>query len=177
VNKKQLAIVGAFLIGWFAFKPESITELAKQAENETDILMGKPTRGERNNNPGNIRPAGYTWQGQTGIDSGLMGDYVIFDSPEYGIRAVGKDLLTKFGRGLNTVRKIIAAYAPSSENDTGAYISAVSGGVGVSADSMLNLRDVATLTAFVYAIIKHENGRVIYSPAQVAEGVSLALHT
>ena len=138
-------------------------------------MTGNPTRGERNNNPGNIRPAGYTWQGQTGIDSGAMGSYLIFSTPEYGIRAIAKDLLTKFGRGLNTVRLIISAYAPPSENPTESYISAVSRSLGVMSTSILNLRDSFTLTSFVYAIIKHENGRVIYTPAQIAEGVSMAL--
>lgn len=186
MNKKQKIIVGFGLLGlvtYFFNRQQSISiynlpvisDLVKSAQNQVDIMTIGATRGERNNNPGNIRPAGYTWQGQTGIDSGSMGSYVIFSTPEYGIRAIAKDLLTKFGRGLDTVSAIITAYAPPSENPTASYISAVSQSLGVMSFSQLNLRDVSTLTNFVYAIIKHENGRVIYTPAQIAEGVSMAL--
>lgn len=133
------------------------------------------TCGERNNNPGNIRP-GSNWQGMTGTATcGLSGSFVVFSDPVYGIRAIAKDLLTKYGRGLDTIRKIITVYAPPSENDTEAYIQSVSASVGIYPDSLLNLHDSTTLIHFVYAIIRHENGRVIYSPAQVAEGVSMAL--
>lgn len=192
MNKKQKIIVvlgfggllayflnkqsGPALISNLSISP-IITDLARSIDNGVSIMTTGQTRGERNNNPGNIRPAGYTWQGQSGIDSGSMGSYLIFSTPEYGIRAISKDLLTKFGRGLNTVEKIITAYAPPSENPTASYIAAVSQSLGVMSFSTLNLRDVSTLTNFVYAIIKHENGRVIYTPAQIAEGVSMALNS
>lgn len=192
MNRKQLAILIAFGLGWLAFRPKqmqqsggiplvsdlyaSIADLAQTAENKAMIMTTGQTCGERNNNPGNIRPAGYTWQGQTGTAScGVSGTFVVFSEPRYGIRAIAKDLLTKFGRGLNTVRKIVSVYAPPSENDTNAYIGAVSRELGVNPDSELNLRDVRTMTGFVYAIIRHENGRVSYQPAQIAEGVSMAL--
>lgn len=176
-NKKIVFIVGlSGLLAYLLSKQQpQITDLIKQAQNQADIMITGQTRGERNNNPGNIRPAGYTWQGQTGIDSGPMGSYIIFSTPEYGIRAIAKDLLTKYSRGLDTVREIITAYAPPSENPTESYIYSVCQSLGVLSTSPLNLRDVSTLTNFVYAIIRHENGRVNYSPAQIAEGVSMAL--
>ena len=171
-----------FGFGWYLARKETgggvpvISELYSSIENQAEIIMTGQTCGERNNNPGNIRPAGYTWQGQTGVAScGMSGTFVVFSSPVFGIRAIAKDLLTKFGRGLNTVRKIVSVYAPPSENNTDAYIMAVSKEMGVTPEAQLNLRDVRTLTGFVYAIIRHENGRVSYTPAQVAEGVSLAL--
>lgn len=177
-NKQKIAVIVG-IGGLFAYllskqRPQ-ISDLIKQAQNQVDIMTTGATRGERNNNPGNIRPAGYTWQGQSGIDSGSMGSYVIFSTPEYGIRAIAKDLLTKYARGLNTVRKIITAYAPPSENPTESYINSVCTSLGVMSTSPLDLNDIDTLTGFVYAIIKHENGRVIYTPAQIAEGVSMAL--
>lgn len=179
LNKNKILVLvglGGLLTYLLSKQRPQISDLFKAAQNQVDIMTTGATRGERNNNPGNIRPAGYTWQGQVGIDSGSMGSYLIFSSPEYGIRAIAKDLLTKFSRGLDTVRKIITAYAPPSENPTESYISAVSSSMGVMSFTTLNLRDVSTLTNFVYAIIKHENGRVIYTPAQVAEGVSMALN-
>lgn len=179
MNEKQKIAVIAGLGGLLAYllskQQPQISDLFKAAQNQVDIMTTGATRGERNNNPGNIRPAGYTWQGQTGIDSGSMGSYLIFSSPEYGIRAIAKDLLTKYRRGLNTVSEIINVWAPPSENATAAYIAAVSASLGVMSYTQLDLTNINTLTNFVYAIIKHENGRVIYTPAQIAEGVSMAL--
>lgn len=147
----------------------------KDIENGTQIMTTGSTRGERNNNPGNIRPAGYTWQGQIGTDCGSMGCYIKFSTPVMGIRAVARDLLTKFNRGLTNVQSIIYAYAPPGDNnDSGAYARAVAGALGVSVLMPIDMNNLATHTAFVYAVIKHENGRVIYSPAQIAEGVALA---
>lgn len=132
-----------------------------------------PTRGERNNNPGNIRfNSSFTWQGQAGKDSG---GYLIFDTVENGIRAIGKDLLTKFSRGLNTVRKIISVYAPSFENDTESYIRAVSSAMGVDDSETFNLYSASQLRTFVVAIIRHENGRVNFSTAQIDAGIERAL--
>lgn len=182
-NKQLFVLLGAGIGIYFLTRSKTqsfystMVDIVESTQNQAAIIMGKQTRGERNNNPGNIRPAGYTWQGQTGIDSGSMGSYVIFSSPVWGIRAIAKDLLTKYGRGLDTVRKIITAYAPPSENPTESYIQAVTRELGVLSITPLNLRDISTLTKFVYAIIKHENGRVIYTPAQIAEGVSMAINS
>lgn len=176
MNKKIIiAGIGGFVLYLLNKQSPEISYLFKAAQNQADIMTTGATRGERNNNPGNIRPASYTWQGQSGIDSGPMGSYLIFETPEYGIRAIAKDLLTKYARGLNTVREIITAYAPPSENPTESYIASVSQSLGVLSTSPLDLNDISTLTNFVYAIIRHENGRVIYTPAQIAEGVSMAL--
>lgn len=131
------------------------------------------TRGERNNNPGNIRyDSRWTWQGQTGKDKD---GYLLFDTVENGIRAIGKDLLSKFSRGLNTVRKIIEVYAPSFENNTEAYISAVSKSLGVDDNSVIDLYKAGTMQTFITAIIKHENGRVSYSSSVINSGVRKAL--
>ena len=51
------------------------------------------TRGIRNNNPGNIRVSKDQWEGMTGDD----GAFVIFDSPESGVRALAKNLQS-YGR-------------------------------------------------------------------------------
>lgn len=181
-NQKIVLIFGfGGILAYFATRQTGqflpvITDIVKAAQNEVSIMTTGQTCGERNNNPGNIRPAGYTWQGQTGTaECGSSGTFIVFSSPEYGIRAIAKDLRTKFGRGLNTIRKIITVYAPPSENNTDAYIQAVSASVGALPDSPLDLNDSTTLIHFVYAIIQHENGRIIYTPAQIAEGVSMAL--
>jgi hypothetical protein len=133
---------------------------------------GKP-RGVRNNNPGNIRPSlAYVWRGQIAIDSG---GYVIFDTAEHGIRAVAVDLLTKYKRGLVTVKSIITVYAPPEENDTEAYIAAVCADLGVVEYAWLHLTEPDTLRRFVKAIIKHECGPgAWYTDAQLDAGIAEA---
>jgi len=128
------------------------------------------SRGIRDNNPGNIRP-GEHFKGEVGEEGG----YCIFDTPENGIRAIAVDLLTKYRRGLTTIRSIIAVYAPPSENDTEAYIKAVCADTGCLDYAWIHLTEPAVLGSMVGAIIKHENGSDPYSGEQIAAGVSAAL--
>lgn len=91
--------------------------------------MEKVTRGVRNNNPGNIdyNPAN-KWVGQLGIEQGKNPRFALFDTPENGIRALGKLLQTyRTKYGLKTVGGIISRWAPGVENDTAAYVRAVEG--------------------------------------------------
>ncbi len=139
-----------------------------------DVIMGtgKAPRGERNNNPGNIRASGAPWQGQTGVDPA---GFAVFDTPAHGMRALAR-LLQNYQtvHGLDTVRKVISRYAPSSENNTGAYIAAVAADLGVGPDDPVDLGNRGTLGAMVAAIVRHENGRLIYSQADIAAAVALA---
>lgn len=125
-------------------------------------------RGIRNNNPGNIR-AGDQWQGMTGIDGG---GFVIFSAPEWGIRAMTV-LIRNYRNlyGINTVRGIIARWAPPNENNTGAYISSVANQVGVGPDSELT---ESHIPALLRAIIRHENGSQPYSADLINRGIALA---
>lgn len=141
-----------------------------------DAVMGtlglSATRGERNNNPGNIRLSSDLWVGQV---PGKDLSFVTFDTPENGIRALTV-LLRNYGKkyGITTVRGIINRYAPPSENNTSAYVAAVAGSMGVSPDASLNLADDAVMHVLVSAIIKHENGRNNYAATTIAQGVALA---
>lgn len=145
--------------------------------------MPTATRGVRNNNPGNIdfNPRN-DWQGQTGKEPN--GRFAIFDSPENGIRALGKLLLNYRGKdgepgvgkaGIDTVLEFIHRWAPPQENDTGAYVNAVSQAVGVGPIEPIDIKSSAVLTRMVAAIIKHENGYNPYTDAIIAEGVRRAL--
>jgi hypothetical protein len=139
-------------------------------------------RGIRNNNPGNIRH-GDKWQGMRAEQTDP--DFVQFNEPEDGIRALCKVLLTYFngkpatnGRpavpGINTVRQIIARWAPPSENDTGAYVASVARALRVEADQPIVLTDRAVMLPLVRAIIAHENGMSPYSAEQMNVGLSRA---
>jgi hypothetical protein len=141
-----------------------------------DDIMGtigmNPTRGERNNNPGNIRLSSVKWQGEI---SGQDTAFATFATPEDGIRALAK-LLRNYQtkNGLNTVRGIINRYAPPVENNTSAYVAAVAAAVGVAPDDQIDTGNPTTLNALVNAIIRHENGRNVYAASTVAAGVALA---
>jgi len=135
-------------------------------------------RGVRNNNPGNIdySPAN-KWNGQLGLEEGVAKPrFARFDTPENGIRALGK-LLQTYQRvyGLNTVGKIISRWAPSNENDTAAYVRSVERSTGTKPGAKISLVDPVVLKGFVIAIIAHENGGNPYSDAVISEGVRRAL--
>ena len=131
-------------------------------------------RGIRNNNPGNIIRSGISWTGEkASIDET---HFEVFDTPEHGIQALCKLLLSYQERhGLNTVRGIINRWAPPVENDTGAYVAAVASAIGIAADEPLDLHSPSVLLPFAEAIIRHENGMQPYTLAQLTQGVDVAL--
>ncbi len=135
-----------------------------------------PTRGERNNNPGNIDFHSTTkWQGQVGLETGVPRPrFIKFDTPENGVRAIAKILLNYYREGFTTIRQMINRWAPPGENDTTAYVDDVAAKVGADPDAAVNL-DEETLDALVTALILHENGRCIYADAVINGGVDLAL--
>ncbi|HGY1170728.1 TPA: hypothetical protein ACNVBB_000997 [Klebsiella aerogenes] len=130
-------------------------------------------RGVRNNNPGNLEASSSNpWVGQTGSD----GRFAKFETPEHGIRALGRNLLSYQRQGIDTVGEIINRWAPPSDNnDTAAYIKAVCAQLGVTANQPLDASNPDTLQALCAAIIKHENGSQPYSNEQLSTGVSAAL--
>jgi len=115
------------------------------------------SRGYRNNNPGNIRfiaDAKRAWHGQVSDDNG----YGVYDSPANGTRALGRQLMAYASRGLVTVSSIISTWAPSSENNTGAYVADVAAQLDVDADDSLDVR--SRLPDLARAIARHENGYI-----------------
>lgn len=135
------------------------------------------TRGVRNKNPGNIdyNPANQ-WQGQLKPDLGIEKRFARFDTPENGIRALGKVLLTyQRKHGLKTVKAIISRWAPSGENDTAAYVRAVEANTSTRPGVEIDLTQASVMRGFVKAIIHHENAGYAYPDAVLAEGVRRAL--
>jgi len=143
-------------------------------------------RGVRNNNPGNIdyNPLN-AWQGQLGVEVGVAKPrFARFDSPENGIRALGKLLINYRGKdgmpgvggkGIDTVLETINRWAPSNENDTQAYAAAVAKRLGVGITDPIDIKDRSTLWVFVESIIIHENGGNPYKGTIIDEGVRRAL--
>lgn len=130
-----------------------------------------PTRAERNNNPGNIRH-GSNWLGLA--DEQPDPDFCTFEKPEYGFRAMAKILRVYQQKGIDTVRGIISHWAPASENNTAAYISAVAGRMKVDPDTHLDASDPTQLAPLMDAITYHESGRNIWPRTVLDAGMSLA---
>ncbi|MDW5502467.1 hypothetical protein R6Y99_21960 [Pseudomonas lundensis] len=130
-------------------------------------------RGLRNNNPGNIEASSENpWEGQAGSD----GRFAKFETPEHGIRALGKNLLS-YNRlhGLDTVAEMITRWAPPKENDTDSYIKAICAQLGVGANDQIDVTNPRTLAALCAGIVNHENGSQPYTDDQIGAGVSAAL--
>lgn len=143
--------------------------------------MTQQTRGERNRNPGNIDRNATQWKGMSPDQSGDT-RFVVFTDAIWGIRALAKVLLTysrvypqDTPQDIDTAREIINRWAPPVENDTGAYVNAVAREIGVNADAVIDVTDEAVMTRLVKAIIRHENGRVIYDDEVLSDGVQRAL--
>lgn len=150
----------------FSFAPEAVNSGGVLGA-VTKFFDKSVPRGIRNNNPGNIRISGANWQGKvTGPDTA----FEAFKTPEDGIRAAGK-LLVNYQKlyGLNTLSAILSRYAPNSENDTRAYVDAVSRSIGIGPNVPFDV--FAALPKLLPAIIKHENGVQPYTDAQIAAAI------
>src|SRR3954454_18271423 len=109
-------------------------------------------RGIRLNNPGNIRIGTSAWYGK--LTPSTDPDFEQFDTPEHGIRALAKLLLTyQISHGLDTIRQLVSKWAPDSENDTQAYIDQVCGQTGLPADQRIDLTVLDVLASVTEAII------------------------
>lgn len=132
-------------------------------------LMQVP-RGLRNNNPLNIRK-GSVWVGMKHEQKD--DSFVQFVSMEYGIRAAFVLLRTYIvNRKLNTIRLIISRWAPSSENDTEAYIANVVKWSGIPDNYILSIYDREIMINLFQAMCRMENGRYL-DRSIVVKGYSL----
>lgn len=132
------------------------------------------TRGVRNNNPGNIEHSPATkWQGLA--DPPTDGRFCRFRSAEWGIRALARVLISYQDRhGIRTIAGAITRWAPSTENDTGAYVAAVGRATGFGLRQELDFHRHEHLRPVVEAIIAHECAGYRYPAAVVDEGLTLA---
>ncbi len=130
-------------------------------------------RGIRLNNPGNLRISNQSWLGK--VAPSKDHDFETFDTLEHGIRAIAKIILNDYHHGMDTIEDIISKYAPSSENDTAAYIASVCAFCGYDANAHLMLTTLTDLMPIVQAIIIHENGSCPYTDEQIKNGCQMAL--
>lgn len=114
-------------------------------------------RGLRNNNPGNIRRNNDVFQGE--VNPSRDKEFKQFKTMPYGYRAVFK-ILSNYYRNykLTTIRKMIGRWAPENENNTEAYIKAVSNYAGIGPDDTISF-DREQMIRIVAGMSKVENGR------------------
>ena len=125
----------------------------------TAPTSGALPRGLRNNNPGNIEDGSFA-RAQPGY-KGSDGRFAIFATPEAGVNAQS-NLLGSYGaKGINTLSGIINRWAPAADNNnTQAYIGAVSKMTGLDPNQPLDMSDPNLRMKIASAIGKYENGNV-----------------
>lgn len=112
-------------------------------------------RGIRNHNPGNIRH-GNKWQGLA--ENQTDPAFCVFTSNVYGCRALLKILNTYVNKyNCSTVKDIISRWAPSTENNTSAYILYVANALGKGTTEPLSFNK-STYLGLGKAIATYENG-------------------
>lgn len=142
----------------------SPTNFAQSISDGISSMLSSTKRGIKNNNPTNMKWSSViNWQGQTGKDS--LG-FIIFDTPENGIRAAAKNLKSYAKAGLVTIPQIINRW---SETDQAAYIKNVSAWTGISLNAAVTVSQYPLLIA---AMIRQENGEQPYSMQTIIAGVN-----
>ncbi|HEY1900761.1 MAG TPA: hypothetical protein VGG49_13315 [Steroidobacteraceae bacterium] len=125
----------------------------------------KLTREEALNNPGGIVHSHIAWNGMAPDQSDEK--FVKFLTPADGLHALVMNLLAYGREGVKTIANAIIKWAPAKENNVAAYIADVCTYCRCLPTDPLKPRDPNQ----VKAIIHHENGRVIYTDAQVATAI------
>ena len=142
--------------GLYASGQKDSPEMARFKQ---EMAKTSPTGGsiaERFMNPGNLRVPGSATQFQK------------FSSNEEGLRAMARQLLRYERRDkLDTVEGIVSKYAPSSENNTQAYIKSVLARTGFAPGQHLNLENPAVLSNLMSAMTKQENSRSNFTASDI----------
>lgn len=141
------------------------------------------TRGERNNNPTNLNyMANAPWRGQVGLEIVPKGmsykpRFGRYDNAHDGIRAGAKQLITYQQRdAIRTIRGMIDKWAPPSDwNATSDYVKAVCNACQAGPDDYYPISSLPKLVPLVTAIIKQENGRVLYCTDEITAACRDAL--
>lgn len=115
---------------------------------------GNLPRGIRNNNPGNLQ-----FMNQAGaVPEPGSGRFARFGSMQQGIAALYRQLQLYKSRGINTLAKLSARYAPPNENDTGAYLARLVKSTGFGANSALDFSNPEVAESIIRGISRNENG-------------------
>lgn len=136
-------------------------------------------RAVRNNNPGNIR-VGQNWQGEMLLakktpEQAAEKEFEVFATPADGFRAMAiifHNYVKK--HGITTLRGAISRWAPSSENNTGAYLNAVVNMTRFGPDAAYPFTSPAAMQELCHAVAFHESGGWFFKSADLVAGVNAA---
>lgn len=161
---KQTLIIAAlvgllFLFSTTSTKATTMDESTKKGVMAVSYLNNASyPRGIRNNNPGNIRVSKSPWKGKIALAKNKDGAFEQFNFYVFGVRAMIV-LIKNYIRNnkLDTIRKIMHKYAPTSENQTDKYAKWVADKSGLGIDQKLQIND-ANLRPLIKAMAHYENG-------------------
>ena len=129
-------------------------------------------RGIHNDNPLNIRHGKSQWVGMREKQTDKA--FVQFSERKYGYRAAFVLMRGYITKGKDTIGKIIAKWAPSSDgNNTQSYINYVSRSTGIDASHVLRWEDKEELVEIVRSMAHMECG-IIEDKAIIEEAYDLA---
>ena len=117
-------------------------------------------RGLRNNNPLNIRKSSTKWQGE------IQGDdasFCTFSDIFWGCRAAIKNLITHVQQDKRrlirtTIEREVTRWAPSSENNTSAYLNWVCDYIKLPPTTIIMPNDKNLICMLLHAMARYENG-------------------
>jgi hypothetical protein len=149
------------------------------------MIEPKNTRGFLNNNPGNMDRGEPPWDGEIRDVARCTNDiqrselthgrFCVFADAPHGVRAMAKNLRAYRDRlGCHTVRDYINRWAPPNENNTAAYVSAVSHRLGIGDDDPVDIERRPVMHALVDAIIRVECAGMPYDGSEIDDGLALA---
>ena len=169
VEKKLNARYGAM---WQAYRlQDDLSAISRISGNDkvpyNDGHNASNTLGFRNHNPGNLRDASNT--------TGRNGGFSTFASDHDGLAAMARQLMLYGDRGNNTPRGFLHTYAPSSENNTRAYIDDVTSRTGFGAGQRLDLHNPEVLKMLMASMIRHEQGSQPYTEEQLKNAIRTAI--
>jgi hypothetical protein len=98
----------------------------------------------RNNNPGNLRPAGQP--GCTSVST-ASGNFCSFPSLQAGQQALDNQIALDASRGL-TISQFAAKYAPAQDsNDPASYAAKIASATGLSVNDPLSMADSSAVAS------------------------------
>lgn len=171
VEKKLNARYGAMWQAYSLQNDLSAALLQKVPGNENmpynDVGNTANTIGFRNHNPGNLRGAPNS--------TGKSGGFSTFSNDHDGLAAMARQLMLYGDRGNNTPSGILHTYAPSSENNTRAYIDDVTSRTGFGSGQRLDLHNPEVLKKLMASMIRHEQGSQPYTEEQLKNAIRTAI--
>ncbi|HQT24970.1 MAG TPA: hypothetical protein PLK99_00025 [Burkholderiales bacterium] len=127
-------------------------------------LTGNVPIWKRLHNLGNLRGA----PGTNSVNT-RSGKFAQFASEQDSLKAMAWTLSGPAYHG--TLSQIIGTYAPSSENNTAAYIAAVAKDSGIKPGQVIDKTDPAVMSKLIAAMVRQETGQRI-SPQEVEQNIA-----